>query len=81
MSEDYTKLESGAERRRRMNIQWSGVEALSSPKTPFPLSIYELAWNTLEIHISHSKERDMIKCIYLSYLCKISIKIPRIKNI
>jgi hypothetical protein len=42
-SEDYTKVESDAERWRRMNNRWSGVEALSSPKSPFPLSIYDLA--------------------------------------
>jgi hypothetical protein len=26
-------------------------------------------------------ERDMIKGIYMGYVCKISIKVPRIKNI
>ena len=35
-------------------IWWSGVEALSSPKNSISLSIYDLAWNTLENHISHS---------------------------
>jgi hypothetical protein len=27
------------------------------------------------------KERDMIKGIYMSYVCNVSIKIPRIKYI
>jgi hypothetical protein len=33
---------------------WSGVEALASPKNSISLSIYDLAYNTLENHISHS---------------------------
>jgi hypothetical protein len=47
MSEDYTKLESGVERQRRMNNRWSGVEALSSPKTPFPFQ----SMTYLKIHL------------------------------
>jgi hypothetical protein len=37
MSEDYTKFGEwcGVTAKDEM-IQWSGVEALSSPKTPFP---------------------------------------------
>jgi hypothetical protein len=66
MSEDYTKLESGAERRRRMNysMEWSGSLVFAEDSNS--LSIYDLAWNTLENHISHSKEIDMIKGIWKS---------------
>jgi hypothetical protein len=54
-SEDYTKLESGAEWQRRMNnaMEWSG--SLVFAEDSISLSIYDLAWNTLENHISHSK--------------------------
>jgi hypothetical protein len=62
MSEDYTKVGEWSDGEGWM-IWWSGVEALSSPKTPVPLSIYDLAWNTLDNHISHIKERDMFKGI------------------
>jgi hypothetical protein len=48
MSEDYTKVgERVAERRRRMNNRWSGVEALFSPKTPF--SFQSMTWH--EMHL------------------------------
>jgi hypothetical protein len=63
MSEDYTKLESGAERRRRMNnsMEWSG--SLVFAEDPFSLSIYDLAYNTLENTLVIAHERDMIKGI------------------
>jgi hypothetical protein len=81
MSEDYTKLESSAERRRRMNnsMEWSG--SLVFAEDSFSLSIYDLAWDALENTLVIAHERDMIKGILMSYGCKISIKIPRIKNI
>jgi hypothetical protein len=47
MSEDYTKLESVAEQRRRMNNRWSGVEALSLPKTLF--FFQSMTWH--EMHL------------------------------
>jgi hypothetical protein len=76
------KLESVAERRRRMNnfdeVEW---KPLSSPKTPISLSIYVLVWNTLENTLVIAYERDMIKGISMSYVCKTSKEIPRIKNI
>jgi hypothetical protein len=57
------------------------VEALSSPKTPFPFQ----SMTYYEIHLKNilviADEREMIKGIEMSYVCKISIKIPRIKNI
>jgi hypothetical protein len=62
-------------------IRWSGVEALSSPKTPFPfqsMTWYEI-YLTNTLVIAH--ERDMIKGIWMSYVCKESIKVPRIKNV
>jgi hypothetical protein len=34
-----------------------------------------------KVCITIAYERDMIKGIYMSYVCKISFKIPRIKNI
>jgi hypothetical protein len=42
-------------------IRWSGVEALSSPKTPFPFQSYDLACNTLGNTLVIAHERDMIK--------------------
>jgi hypothetical protein len=48
------KLESDAEWRRRINntMEWSG--SLVFAEDSISLSIYDLAWNTLENHISHS---------------------------
>jgi hypothetical protein len=57
------------------------VEALSSPKTPFPfqsMTYHEIYLKTTLV-IAH--ERDMIKGIEISYVCKGSIKVPRIKNV
>jgi hypothetical protein len=42
------KLESGVERRRRMNNRWSGVEAFVFAEDTNSLSIYDLARNALE---------------------------------
>jgi hypothetical protein len=58
MSEDYTKVESDAERRRRMSnrLEW---KPLSSPKTPIPFQYtYDLVWNSLEntLVIAYIKE-------------------------
>ena len=74
-------MESDAERRRRMS---SGVEwkPLSLPKTPIPFQYtYDLVWNRLENTLVIAYERDMIKGIFMSYVCKTSKEIPRIKNI
>jgi hypothetical protein len=51
---DDTKVESEAECRRRINItmEWSG--SLVFTEDSISLSIYDLAWNTIEKHISHS---------------------------
>jgi hypothetical protein len=57
------------------------VEAFSLPKTPFPfqsMTYYEIH---LKIILGIAHERELIKGIYMSYVCKMSIKIPRIKNI
>ena len=74
MSEDYTKLESGVERRRRMNnsMDWSGSLVFAEDSNF--LSIYDLALNALETTLVIAHERDMIKGIKMSYVCKISIK-------
>jgi hypothetical protein len=63
MSEDYTKLESGVERRRRMNnsMEWSG--SLVFAEDSIFLSIYDLAKYSLENTLVIAHERDMIKCI------------------
>jgi hypothetical protein len=52
---DYTKVKSDAECRQKINImmEWSG--SLFFAKDSISLSIYDLSWNTLENHISHSK--------------------------
>jgi hypothetical protein len=60
-------------------MEWSG--SLVFAEDSISLSIYDLAWNTLENTLVIAHERDMIKGIKMSYVCKISIKIPRIKNI
>jgi hypothetical protein len=57
------------------------VEAFVFAEDSNSLSIYDLAWNTLENTLVIAHERDMIKGISMSYVCKTSIKIPRIKNI
>jgi hypothetical protein len=51
---DYTKVESEAECRRRVNntMEWSG--SLVFAEDSISLSIYDLARNMLEKHISHS---------------------------
>ena len=56
---------------------------LSSPRTPIPFQYtYDLVWNRLKKHISHSIwKRDMIKGIQMSYECKLTKEIPRIKDI
>jgi hypothetical protein len=75
------KLESCSERRRRMSygVEW---KPLSSPKTPIPFQYtYDLVWNTLENTLVIVYERDMIKGIFMSYVCKTSKEIPRIKNV
>jgi hypothetical protein len=62
---------------------FDGVEwkPLSSPKTPIPFQ--SMTW--FEIHLKNklviAYKRDMIKGILMSYVCKISKEIPRIKNI
>jgi hypothetical protein len=57
------------------------VEALSSPKTPFPFQSMTYHEVHLKTTLVITYERDMIKGVEMSYVCKISIKIPRIKNI
>jgi hypothetical protein len=82
MSEDYTKVEElfGATAKDEL---WSGVEAFVSAEDSNSLSIH--LWLGLKYtwkHISHSiYKRDMIKGIWMSYVCKTSKEIPRIKNI
>jgi hypothetical protein len=63
MSEDYTNVESGAERRRRMNnsMEWSGRLVFAEDSNS--LSIYDLACNALETSLVIAHERDMIKGI------------------
>jgi hypothetical protein len=55
---------------------------LSSPKTPIPFQYtYDLVWNLLENILVIAHERDMIKGIWMSYVCKSTKEVPRIKNI
>ena len=55
MSEDYTKV-GGLVRSdcEGCMIRWSEVEALSSPKTPFPFQSMTYHEMDLKEHISHS---------------------------
>ena len=59
-------------------MEW---KPLSSPKTPIPFQ--SMTW--FEIHLKNTLviayKRDMIKGILMSYACKTSKEIPRIKNI
>jgi hypothetical protein len=66
------------------------VEALSLPYTPFPFQSRTKDRNILESTLVLAlaqeicivpNEIDMIKCIYMSYVCNVSIKVPRIKYI
>jgi hypothetical protein len=57
------------------------VEAFVFTEDSNSLSIYDLTWNTLENTLVIAHERDMIKGILMSYVCKASKEIPRIKNI
>jgi hypothetical protein len=62
------RLESEAEWRRRRNnmMEWSG--SLVFAEDSISLSLYNLAWNTLKNHISHSKwKRDDQR--YINELC------------
>jgi hypothetical protein len=63
MSEDYTKVGSGSERRRRVNnmMEWSG--SMSSPKTPFPFQSMTWHKNLLENTLVIGHEGNMIKGI------------------
>jgi hypothetical protein len=55
---------------------------LSSPKTPIPfLYTYDLVSNRLENTLVIAYERDTIKGIFMSYVCKLAKEIARIKNI
>ena len=80
MSEDYTKVGEllGATAKDEL---WSGVEAFVFAEDSNSLSIYDLAWNALKNTLVIAHERDMIKGIIMSYVCKTSKEIPRIKNI
>jgi hypothetical protein len=69
------------------------VKALSLLNTLFPFQSTTKYRNTLEstlvvsLHKKNKKdafaphERDMIKGIHMSYVCNVSIKVPRIKYI
>jgi hypothetical protein len=75
------KMENCSERRRRMSygVEW---KPLSSPKTPIPFQYtYDLVWNTLENTLVIAYERDMIKGIFMSYVCNLAKEISRIKDI
>jgi hypothetical protein len=79
MSEDYTKDGEQSDGEGWV-IRWSGVEAFVFAEDSNSLSIYDLAWNVLENTLVIAHERDMIKGILKSYVCKTSKEIPRIKN-
>jgi hypothetical protein len=60
-------------------VEW---KPLFSPKTPIPFQYtYDLVLKSLENILVIAYERDMIKGIFTSYVCKTSKEIPRIKNI
>jgi hypothetical protein len=63
------------------SMEWSGVEAFVFAEDSNSLSIYDLARIVLENTLVIAHEREVIKGISMSYVCKTSIKIPRIKNI
>ena len=62
MSEDYTKVGEllGATAKDEL---WSGVEAFVFAEDSISLSIYDLAYNTIENTLVIAYERDMIKGI------------------
>jgi hypothetical protein len=82
MSEDYTKdgelLGAMAKGEKFDGVEW---KPLSSPKTPIPFQ--SMTW--VEIYLKNTLviayKIDMIKSILMSYVCKTSKEIPRIKNI
>ena len=82
MSEDYTKLESIVEWRRRMNnlMEWSG-SLVFAEELHFPFNLWLIMKWTWKNSLVIAHERDMIKGIFMSYVCKTSKEIPRIKNI
>jgi hypothetical protein len=79
MSEDDTK--DGELLGATTIIWWSGVEAFVFAEDSNSLSIYDLIWNTLENILVIAYKRDMTIGILMSYVCKTSKEIPRIKNI
>jgi hypothetical protein len=80
MSEDYTNVGEllGATVKDEL---WSGSLCIRR-RLQFPFNI-PMTW--FEIHLKNTLviayERDMIKGIWMSYVCKTSKEIPRIKNI
>jgi hypothetical protein len=85
----WTKYEWRLYQRRRAArsddkgwVIWrSGVEAFVFAEDSNSLSIYDLGWDILENTLVIAYKRDMIKGILMSYVCKTSKEIPRIKNI
>jgi hypothetical protein len=80
MSEDYTKDGEllGATAKDEL---WSGSLCIRR-RLQFPFNT-PMTWflNSLENTLVIAYERDMIKGIYMSFVCKTSKEIPRIKNI
>jgi hypothetical protein len=73
-------MESYSERRRRMSY---GVEAfVFAEDSNFPFNT-PMTWfeNRLENTLVIAYERDMIKGIWMSYVCKSTKEVSRIKNI
>ena len=81
MSEDYTKAGELLVATAKDEL-WSGVKAFVFAEDSNSLSIsYDLVWNILENTLVIAYKRDMIKGIFMGYVCKTSKEIPRIKNI
>jgi hypothetical protein len=60
-------------------VEW---KPLSSPKTPIPFQYtYDLVLDILENTLVIAYKRDMIKGIFISYVCKLAKEVPGIKNI
>jgi hypothetical protein len=57
------------------------VEAFVFAEDFVSLSIYDLDGNPLENTLVIVYKRDMIKGIFMNYVCKTSKEIPKIKNI
>jgi hypothetical protein len=80
MSEDYTKAGEMLGATTKDELRSGSLCFRRRLQFPFntPMTCFE---NSLENTLVIADERDMIKGILMSYVCKTSKEIPRIKNI